>query len=89
MLTEHRPLTGADFMRLDLATVKQGLETLRDDGQKNGGYLSPEQGLWFNRYLNAWDFYRASQPEQYQTEVEEAIAIIFGYPCDRLSVGAA
>jgi hypothetical protein len=79
MLTEHAPLTGADFMRLDLATVRQGLQTLLDDGAANGGYLSPEQSQWFNRYLGAWEFYRASQPQGYQEEMEQAIAAIFGY----------
>lgn len=83
------PDSGANFQCLDLATVKQGLETLRDDGERNGGWLTPEQCLWFNRYLNAWDFYRPSQPEQYQAEVESAIAVIFGYQIENLSTARA
>lgn len=79
MLTELAPTTGADFLRLDLKTVRQGLETLAQAGAQAGGVLSPDQIYWFNRYLTAWDYYRNTQPQGYQDEVEEAIAVIFGY----------
>lgn len=89
MLTELRPHTGADFMRLDLATIKQGLETLRDDGELAGGYLTPEQCLWFNRYVSAWDEYRPIQTPELQAEVEGAIGVIFGYQIENLAARAA
>ncbi len=79
MLTEQRPQTGADFQRLDLATVRQGLETLRESGLAHHGTLSADQSYWFDRYLTAWDFYRDSQPEGYQLQVESLISAIFGY----------
>lgn len=86
MLTEHRPFNGANFMRLDLATVKQGLDTLLEAGDAAGGWLTPEQCLWFNRYCTAWAFYKPSQPEQYQAEFESAIGAIFGYEVDHRSM---
>ncbi|MGB3201917.1 MAG: hypothetical protein WBA99_13515 [Nodosilinea sp.] len=72
------PQTGAHFQRLDLKAVVDGLQSLEADAETNGG-LSIEQAHWFNRYLNAWDFYRLSQPEDYQMEVERAIATIFAH----------
>lgn len=72
------PTTGATFQRLDLKTVVDGLHTLKADAETNG-CLSAEQAVWFNRYLQAWDYYRPSQPESYQVEVESAISIIFAH----------
>jgi hypothetical protein len=79
MLTEQRPQTGVDFQRLDLPTVRQGLETLRDAGLAHHCTLTTDQSYWFDRYLTAWDFYRDSQPEGYQLQVESLISAIFGY----------
>lgn len=72
------PKTGATFQRLDLPTVVDGLQTLKADAEKNG-CLSAEQADWFKRYVEGWDFYRPSQPEGYQMEVESAIATIFAH----------
>lgn len=71
------PTTGADFVRLDLRTVVDSIQLLRDELAKTHE-LSDEQHYWFQRYLTAWDFYRPSQPESFQLRVEEAIADIFG-----------
>ena len=72
------PTTGAHFQRLDLKTVVDGLQTLRADAETHG-CLSVEQAHWFKRYVEGWDFYRPSQPESYQMEVERAIAIVFAH----------
>lgn len=77
MLTATAPTTGANFQRLDLKTVVDGLKVLHADLELNH-QLSDDQLYWFHRYLSAWDFYRPSQPESYQLEVETAIADIFG-----------
>lgn len=76
--TNAAPTTGATFQRLDLKTAVDGLHTLKADAEKNGG-LSAEQAVCFNRYLNAWDYYRPGQPESYQIDVERAIATIFAH----------
>lgn len=77
MLTATAPTTGANFQRLDLRTVVDGLNILHAELQVNH-QLSDEQRYWFDRYLTAWDFYRPSQPESYQLEVERAISDIYG-----------
>lgn len=77
MLTSTAPTTGADFARLDLKTVVDSLKLLRDELAKTH-QLSDIQHYWFQRYLNAWEYYRPSQPESFQIEVETAISEIYG-----------
>ena len=77
MLTPTAPDTGAIFQRLDLPTVIAGLETLKAQAQQHDGF-SDDQQYWFQRYLNAWDYYRDSQPATYQESIELLISEIFG-----------
>jgi hypothetical protein len=66
------PQQGLGFARPSITTAVRGLSRLQGHAESQG-YLTAQQSAELSNLVGAWEFYRDSQPSNYQARIDRLV----------------